>query len=141
MYAALDLAKYIVYKCVNDNEPISNLQLQKILYSIQKYYLQRSGEPFFADDIEAWQFGPVVPNVYYHYCGYGAMPISNATDVVSFDINILKNINIIVEEKRKVSPWLLVLETHRPGGAWDRVYQNGIGNHQVIPLTYIKDEV
>lgn len=31
MYTAMDLSKYIVSKCIEDGEPISNLQLQKIL--------------------------------------------------------------------------------------------------------------
>ena len=70
MYGALDLSKYIVAKCIEDGLPISNLQLQKILYYIQKDFLKRD-EMAFPDDIEAWQFGPVVPNVYYYYCGYG----------------------------------------------------------------------
>ena len=63
MYSALELSKYIVTKCINDGEPISNLQLQKILYYIQRDFL-RQGEAAFSDTIEAWQFGPVVPNVY-----------------------------------------------------------------------------
>ena len=36
------------------------------------------------DNIEAWQFGPVVPNVYDHYCGYGAMPISFSS--IKYDV-------------------------------------------------------
>ena len=32
MYNAIDLSKYIVSKCVKDGHPVSNLQLQKILY-------------------------------------------------------------------------------------------------------------
>ena len=32
IYSALDLSKYIVSKCVRENCPVSNLQLQKILY-------------------------------------------------------------------------------------------------------------
>lgn len=54
MYNAIDLSKYIVSKCVIDGHPISNLQLQKILYYIQKDFLQRD-EVAFSDNIEAWQ--------------------------------------------------------------------------------------
>ena len=75
MYKAMDLSAYIVSKCIKEDCPISNLQLQKILYYIQKAFLDKDSLAF-SDDIEAWQFGPVVPNVYDHYCGYGAMPIS-----------------------------------------------------------------
>lgn len=31
MYKAADLANYIVDKCIKDNAPITNLQLQRIL--------------------------------------------------------------------------------------------------------------
>lgn len=59
MYSALDLSTYIVSKCIKDHSPISNLQLQKILYYIQKEFL-KNDDIAFSDDIEAWQFGPVV---------------------------------------------------------------------------------
>ena len=81
MYKAIDLANYIVEKCIKDDNPITNLQLQKILYFIQKDFLKR-GTRAFSDDIEAWKFGPVVPNVYFYFCGFGAMPISISRDTV-----------------------------------------------------------
>lgn len=31
MYRAVDLANYIVDKCIKDNAPVTNLQLQRIL--------------------------------------------------------------------------------------------------------------
>lgn len=137
MYSAIELSKYIVTKCIKDDSPISNLQLQKILYYIQKDYLMRD-DIAFTDDIEAWQFGPVVPNVYYRFCGFGAMPITSTFE--SFDIvgHNLKIIDGIVEEKRTLDPWEMVEETHKKGGAWEQIYQNGLGNHKVIPRDLIK---
>ena len=40
-YQAIDIAKYIIGKCTADNQPISNLQLQKILYFLQRKYLNK----------------------------------------------------------------------------------------------------
>lgn len=132
MYNAIELSKYIVTKCLNDQKPISNLQLQKILYYIQKEFL-KSGEYAFYDDIEAWQFGPVVPVVYYHFCGYGSMSIDSIYDT---DIkNTL--VDKIVVEKRELNPWDMVNETHKEGGAWDTTYKNGQGNHCVITPSLI----
>ena len=42
MYKATELAKYIVTKCTNEDQPITNLQLQKILYYIQKEFLKQA---------------------------------------------------------------------------------------------------
>ena len=137
MYKAMELSTYIVSKCIKEDCPISNLQLQKILYYIQKAFLDR-GDRAFSDNIEAWQFGPVVPNVYDQYCGYGAMPISFSSikyDVAKEDKQLIDS---IVESKRVLAPWDLVEETHKKGGAWDKTYKNGSGSHEVIPTELIK---
>lgn len=140
MYTAMELAKYIVSKCYYDGCPISNLQLQKILYYIQKEFLKETATPAFRDDIEAWQFGPVVPNVYYHFCGFGAMRIFIAQKNEKCPLNYddVQMINAIIEEKRVLDPWQLVEDTHKSGGAWDKIYQGGLGNHQVIPVELIR---
>lgn len=136
MYNAIDLAKYIVTRCVNADNPISNLQLQKILYYVQREFSNR-GRRAFRDAIEAWQFGPVVPNVYYYFCGYGAMPITNTYDIV-IEPEDLIIINPIVDEKSKLNPWDMVAETHKEGGAWYQIYKNGKGNGEVIPFDLIQ---
>lgn len=137
MYSALELSKYIVSKCIKDGQPISNLQLQKILFHIQKMFLQEGG-PAFSDSIEAWQFGPVVPKVYYEFCGFGAMPITMQYQSASICPEDKIAIDNIVESKRELSPWDLVEETHRLGGSWDQTYRNGAGNHRVISPDLIR---
>lgn len=139
MYSALDLSKYIISKCVREHCPISNLQLQKILYYIQKDFLSR-GRIAFSDEIEAWQFGPVVPNVYYKFCGFGAMPITHDFGNIPIGASDKPIIDGIVEAKRDLAPWELVADTHTPNGAWAQIYRDGIGNHEIIPRELIKTE-
>lgn len=138
--SAIDLSKYVITKCVQDECPISNLQLQKILYYIQKYFLKHDSLAF-SDEIEAWQFGPVVPNSYYKFCGFGAMPITNKySQLPDFGSEKKQAIDTMVENKRVLDPWQLVQETHKPNGAWDTIYRQGLGNHQIIPKALIKQE-
>ena len=141
MGTAIDLSKYIVAKCIDDRCPITILQLQKMLYYLQRDSLRRH-KVAFSDDIEAWQFGPVVPNVYYYYCGYGAMPITGnyRTEPDFFQTNSmdLQTIDGIVREKRLLKPWEMVCETQKPNRAWYRIYQDGRGNRQIIPLDLIR---
>lgn len=54
---------------------ISNLKLQKILYLIQAYSLIQTKRPCFSEDIEAWDFGPVIPDVYRKYKQFGSTDI------------------------------------------------------------------
>lgn len=65
----------------------------------------------------------MVPNVYYHYCGYGAMPISSTHERFNIETKHETVINSIVESKRCLDPWLMVAETHKPNGAWDKIYK------------------
>lgn len=136
MYKALDIAKYVITRCTNDGCLISNLQLQKILYYLQREYLKKNGK-LFPDVIEAWQWGPVIPNVYNVYCVYGSMKIDEVHNVF-LDENVRRIIDPIITQKRNINPWLLVDETHKKNGAWDRVYRNGAGNKTIIPCELIK---
>lgn len=135
-YSAITIANYIINKCTEDQQPISNLQLQKILYYIQCDSL-RQGTPAFDDIIEAWQFGPVVPNVYYTFCGFGAMKIKLKFKE-TIDDTLRAIINKIVDVKRMLDPWILVEEIHAKGKAWAEVYNDGAGNHFEIPQSLIK---
>lgn len=143
MYKALDVARYIVNKCIDDNLPISNIQLQKILYCIQRECLQIYGREMFSDEIEAWQFGPVVPEVYYRYCRFGANLIRIKTAADCED-NIFGDyislINYIVEEKRALKPWNFNEDVQKAGHAYNIVYDDGAGSHKIIPKSLIKEK-
>ena len=140
MYKAIDLAKYIVNKCTVEQHPVSNLQLQKILYYIQREYTKKDDWAF-SDSIEAWQFGPVVPNVYYRFAASGAMPIEMKYSDVQIEKKDIDIIDPIIEEKRLLKPWVLVEETHRPGEAWYKTYKNGEGYRAVITNELIREDV
>ncbi len=137
------MAKYIVAKCVKDNCPVNNLQLQKILFCVQKEFLQQGYGAAFHDDIEAWQFGPVVPEVYYYFCGFGAMPITpcdisvNQEYVFSTSPRLIAILDGIIEKRRSLSPWDFD-EIYSHKGAWYKIYDNGAGNRKVIPTDLIK---
>lgn len=136
MYSALDIAMYVVNKCTIDDCAISNLHLQKILYYLQREYLQRGMNGLFEDDICAWKFGPVVEAVYFFFCSNGASPIRRRYDV-HIEAEDILIIDSIVEHYRSISPWDLVEETHKPGKAWAEVFNGGIGIYNVIPRELI----
>lgn len=136
-YEAVHIAKYIINKCAIDQYPISNLQLQKILYCIQRDFLKNDMLAF-DDDFEAWQFGPVIPEVYYLFCGFGAIRIQMKYDLdIGSDYAAL--INPIIERKRLLNPWDWSEDINATGKAWDKVYSNGSGNHKVIPKQIIRN--
>lgn len=139
-YKALDVAKYIVNKCSVENTPISNLQLQKILYYIQRFFLQNKKKALFVDEIEAWPFGPVVREVYDYFCGFGSMAIFylqiGESSISKEDSEFISK---IIDEKRKLNPWEMVSDTHQKGKAWDLVYRDGYGYKEIIPKRLIAE--
>ena len=56
---------------------ISNLRLQKLLYIAHMYHLGRTDKNLVNENFEAWQHGPVEPNLYHYVKGYGADSIGN----------------------------------------------------------------
>ncbi len=69
MARALDVANYLIHLADAAEEPdhLTQLRLQKLLYYVQGWSLALRSRPIFADAIEAWAQGPVVPSVYKHF--------------------------------------------------------------------------
>lgn len=134
------LANYIVAKCIKDKEPITNLELQKMLYLIQREFLRVKGKPAFTESIEAWDFGPAIPSVYYYFSGAGAMSISicDMENILEIDETDKRIIDRLIESKRGLMPWELSADINRKGGAWDKTYRDGDGNKAVIPVKQIR---
>jgi uncharacterized phage-associated protein len=100
IYKAVNVADYLVYLASRENqekerEGITNLKLQKILYFTQAYCLAKLNKPLFAEDISAWDYGPVVPEVYRKFKCNGSKPIiieEDRSGLMEKDKEIVKKI-------------------------------------------------
>ena len=138
------LAKYIVQKCYQDGHPISNLQLQKILYFLQIMYGRSTEgkELLFQDDFEAWPYGPVIPNVFDKFSRYGGSVIEETFDELApCSQEIMKFIDQAIAFLRKKTPWELVKISHAEGSPWDLTYRNGTGCKTIISRNLIIEEI
>ena len=65
MYSAKQISDWILSKVNTESgDIISPLKLQKLLYYCQAWHLTIYNDPLFAENIEAWAHGPVVPSQY-----------------------------------------------------------------------------
>lgn len=135
-YKVNDLANYIVEFSKGINNPVNNLQLQKILYYLQARYLVEKGQPLFEERIEKWQYGPVIPEVYHRFKHLGAkdiieipvefdffllldedFEIDDIEDNIDDSENIDDNDKIVIDDTirklGKYQPFDLVDETHK----------------------------
>jgi len=76
-YPVIDIANKIIANTdSNHGETISNLKLQKMLYYLQGFFIAVFNRKLFEEPIEAWQYGPVVRDVYFHFKDFGSASIS-----------------------------------------------------------------
>lgn len=135
MRTALEVANFIISYGTKHNDPITNLRLQKLLYFTWVDYFKTYESNLFNDFMYAWQFGPVVPSVYYEYCPYGGMPIDPITNDFPQEFDALSP---ILDKYLAMPTGKLVSMTHEPGKPWDCVYKKGKGNRKIIPFDLIK---
>lgn len=159
IYNALDVARYIINKCNQEDSALSNLKLQKVLYFVQANFLLQTEDnhPCFGNRIEAWNFGPVIPDVYHEFKRFGSSSIPAIEEYMDFSDGlwnaenkkytesiIEKNDRILIDEMveqcKKYSATDLVNITHNQKpwkDAYSRGYNIEITNAAI--LEYYKD--
>ena len=126
-YSALEVAKYVINHEHNKGREISNLRLQKLLYFVQAKILVETGEPCFEEEMEAWDFGPVVPCVYHTYKIFGSWDLSFSGTVPSITEVISEKIDSIIDYCQSFPTRQLVEITHNQD-PWKNVYKRGQKN-------------
>ena len=149
MNRVLDVARYIINYSNEKGYGISNLKLQKLLYLVQAFFLINSHgqQTCFNAIIEAWDFGPVVPDVYHEFKRYGGGDIpairtylegsDNSFYWATFDENIIpaedrQLISDVVDNFKDYSATALVRLTHNQD-PWIQAYHSGENNEITVP--------
>lgn len=125
-YTAKRIASYFIKKSDSNKEnDLTNLKLQKILYYAQAEHYREYNKPLFSEPIEAWEYGPVVYDVYKWLSGCGAYRISSfdvELDNSQIPLKTMEFLDNIWEKYSKYSASYLVSKTHMPSEPWDIAY-------------------
>lgn len=137
---AMDLAAHVINRCIDLDMPVSNLKLQKMLYFLDINFLINFDKKLIDEDFEAWQYGPVLKDVYDKYSFFAASSIrirqKPENDLPEeYKNSIINNIDHLA----KIDAWALVEYSHRDNTPWSKVYRNGAGNHQKIPNELLRE--
>jgi len=98
------------YNIETDDEFITPLKLQMLLYYIQGLSLHIYGKPAFENKIIAWNYGPVVEEVYKKYNGKNSIVTPKQTKKISKGIECI--IDIVINDYGKYSANSLINLTH-----------------------------
>ena len=151
-YSALEIACYITNYCNKKDYNITHLRLEKILYFIQLYYVKEIGSILFWEDIEAWSFGPIIPEVYRQfrqYCSFLIDPIEEYWDlseglwkekkkkyISCINQKDKNNINKVVDMCEKYSTTELI-SISRNQTPWIKAYRRNM--IRKIPISYLQE--
>lgn len=135
---AYSAARYI---CARGDWRVTNLALQKILYLAHMVHLGRTGQGLIDGEFEAWDYGPVSPDLYRTVKIFGDRPIQNVFFGAPrvFGTPEEETLRDACKHLLAKSPGELVAMTHRPNGAWAKNYVPGIRSI-VIPTADIVAE-
>lgn len=137
-YPAPLIAYAFVVKGIQEHRPITQMKLQKLVYLAHGVYMVfNNNEPLIREEFEAWQFGPVVPNIYRDYRSYGSAAINDFSFDYSGELErqhvalmedekAVAAIDYVWEIAKNLSAYSLSNWTHLKGSPWDKTYTPGV---------------
>lgn len=121
----LQVMAYIIKMCKELGTPYNVTKLQKLMYCCDGVTLATYGKPLSSDRPEAWQYGPVFPNVlrYIHANGLEAVTGNKFENEAPEEIKKLVEGTIVFFGKfsaSQLSAW-----SHKIGSPWYRASNGG----------------
>lgn len=133
---------YLINLFHNNNRVVTQLQLQKLMFLFEAYYMNKENiERLYDCEYHAWNFGPVAIPLYKKFSKYGRDDITLEQKEIDIGNNIQENrksiMNEIYNTFGKLSALDLVKFTHAEGSPWSNVWNRE--KYGIIPKTNIKE--
>ena len=126
------------------NEKFDLLQLIKLCYLSYGWYLTYHDEKLFRERIEAWRYGPVIPELYYSLKHKSRSLPPNCLEGLANDENpefsndMKKLVSAVVDYYGRYKGVELSALTHKRGSPWHKTYKGEKHSWPIIPRDVIK---
>jgi len=110
-----DIGRYFLAQIDEEaGDLISNMKLQKLVYYAQGVSLALHNRPLFPESLEAWTYGPVVPELFHTYKRYetGAIPPPRDMDFSLYDSETRELLDEVYAVFGQFAAWMLFNMTH-----------------------------
>ena len=101
-----------------DGKGLTIMHLLKFVYLAHGWHLGIYGSPLFANEIQVWQFGPVVPDVYDAFGGR-EICLKKPGEADITDERDHRFLERIYDKYGHLRPWKLSEMTHEENSPWD----------------------
>lgn len=76
-YTSIAVANELIKRAQERNFSITHLKLQKLVYFAHALYLALKKQPLIQDEVQAWKYGPVIPDLFKECAKYGKSEITD----------------------------------------------------------------
>lgn len=130
-HTALQVADKFIRLGLQQNKYFTQMQLLKLVYIAHGWMLATTNQPLIHNQVEAWQYGPVIPELYHELKYNGAKPI--AQPILSgpsfFNASEEQVIEFTFKNYGSFSAFQLSDITHAPNTPWSQTF----GKSDYIP--------
>ncbi|GDX36313.1 hypothetical protein LBMAG18_08240 [Alphaproteobacteria bacterium] len=137
------IANYFLWRAKKEGvKDITPLKLVKLVYFTYAWYYAVYNQKLFAEKIEAWQYGPVVPSIYHEFKSFGNNTIDRYAInfdprvgeitkpiITKEDDEIIYTVNAVWKSYGNMDGWTLSKITHEgKNSPWKSAYIQGENN-------------
>ena len=147
MYSAAAVANAFLDLACADGKPLTHMKIQKLAYISHGWNLALSGDALFYDSIKAWQYGPVIPNLYDDLKQFGGRPVTEKIPLLRSQAEIdpqsreMEIIRMVWRSYGKFAATTLSAITHKPDTPWSVTWSDnpyGLISDEIIKQHYLK---
>ena len=134
------IANVLIRSGIDGAKPRDPLQLIKLTYLCHGWMLGLYRRPLSAQPVEAWKYGPVIPDVYHGLKRYGGRPVNVVQDFLGSNFDELEAdlIQQVFDSYVDFSGVQLSRLTHARGTPWHQIWHR-IGRNCIIPDDLIEE--
>ncbi|MGB0867960.1 MAG: Panacea domain-containing protein [Flavobacteriales bacterium] len=128
MYKSTQIANVFLQFAKEEDQQLKVMKLLKLVYIAHGYFLGHVKKPLIKDRIEAWQYGPVIPNLYHEIRAFKGdpIPLDQFIKEEKVDEVVMGFLRIVWKHYKKFTGIQLSDKTHEKGTPWDEAYNHGV---------------
>jgi len=134
VYSAITIANKFIDLAKDEGGCLTNMQLQKMVYIAHGFNLALRDTKLYYEDTRAWNFGPVVPELYEQLRQYGSNEVTKSIgsdNAEELDEDSLEIVKAVYENYKQYSGMQLSNLTHQENTPWSKSWKNN--KYGVIP--------
>lgn len=141
MVSAISVANEFIRLARQEGKRLTPMQLLKLVYITHGWMLGFFNKPLIREDIEAWKYGPVIPDLYQAVKRYGGNAVEDeipSTDHEELTSEEKSVINFVYKKYGQLGGIRLSMITHQKHTPWSDIFSHE-GWGDVIPNDVIRE--